>query len=92
MMFGSIFSHLDANLIYFLVYFNANRSIKTSQKVDEEVHLGDHNMKNNENFHPNVQNHHPHDQVVSHDEDRHVPDDYLIQTQMSKCFLITEER
>jgi hypothetical protein len=49
-------------------------------------------MNNNENFHPNVQNHHPHDQVVSHDEDRHVPDDYLIQTQMSKCFLITEER
>jgi hypothetical protein len=33
-MFGSIYSHLDVNLIYFLVYFNANRSIKTSQKIN----------------------------------------------------------
>jgi len=92
MMFRSKFTHLDVNLIYFLVCFNANRSIKTSQKINEEIHLGDHKMKNHENFQPNFQNHHPHDEVVSHDVGRHVPDDCLIQTQMSKCFLITEDR
>ena len=43
------FSHLDVNHIYILVYFDANRSIKTSQKINEEVHLGDHYIKSNEN-------------------------------------------
>jgi hypothetical protein len=43
-MFGSKISQLDVNLIYILVYFNANRSIKTSQKINEEIHLGDHNF------------------------------------------------
>jgi hypothetical protein len=80
MMFGSKISQLDVNLIYILVYFNANRSIKTSQKINEEIHLGDHEFKNYENFHQNIQTLHPHDHVVSHDVGRHLPDDYLIQT------------
>lgn len=74
------------------MYFDANRSIKTSQKINEEVHLGDHYIKSNENCQPNFQHHHPNDQVVSHDVVHHLPDDDLIQTQMSRCFLITESR
>ena len=35
--------------IYFLEVFDVNRSIKTSQKINEEVHLGDHYIKSNEN-------------------------------------------
>jgi len=72
---GSKFSHLDVHYIYILVSFNANRSIKTSEKINEEVQLGDHNFKNNENFQPNFQNQHPHDHVVSHVGNHHLPDD-----------------
>jgi hypothetical protein len=54
MLDQKLISHLDVHHIYILVYFNANRSIKTSEKINQEVHLGDHNFKNNENFQPNV--------------------------------------
>jgi hypothetical protein len=42
--------------------------------------MGDQNLKNNENFQPNIRNEHSLDHVVSHVGDRHLPDDYLIQT------------
>ncbi len=54
MLDQKLISHLDVHHIYILVYFNANRSIKTSEKINQEVHLGDHNFKNNENFQPNI--------------------------------------
>jgi len=80
MLDQKLISHLDVHHIYILVYFKANRSIKTSEKINQEVHLGDHNFKNNENFQPNIQNEHPDYLVVSHVGDRHLPDDCLIQT------------
>ena len=54
MLDQKLISHLDVHHIYILVYFKANRSIKTSEKINQEVHLGDHYFKNNENFQPNI--------------------------------------